>query len=108
MIMTYGEDRMLGVRRTLSGELISKLAVQDGESDGTRKINVCLEKWNDFSPRFGCSHNQHVLCVTEDRVAEQDVKEHQAERKHLLYLLPWWQKSGPAASLPVVACHCII
>mmetsp|Transcript_1129 Transcript_1129/g.3191 ORF Transcript_1129/g.3191 Transcript_1129/m.3191 type:complete len:249 (-) Transcript_1129:65-811(-) len=78
-----------GVEHILLFELIAKLGVNGGESDGSRKIHVGLDKGDDLGTGFGGGNHQHILGIAKDGVVEKDAEEHEGQRQELLALICW-------------------
>ena len=94
-----GDD---AVEDLLARVLVGELRVEHGEGDRAREVDVSLQEGDDLGTRLWRRHDEHVLGVTQDGVVEEDGKEHEAERQHLLQLGTRRQEARPAA---VISCQ---
>mmetsp|Transcript_119640 Transcript_119640/g.220082 ORF Transcript_119640/g.220082 Transcript_119640/m.220082 type:complete len:223 (-) Transcript_119640:652-1320(-) len=84
------------VENCRSRHAVHHAGVQHGNANCCGQIYISLEEWDNFCTAR-CDH-QDVFCVTQNRVVEEDAKQHEGQRQHLLQLLFLWQ------SLPDRSC----
>ena len=77
------------VEELLVGQHIGQLGVQHSEPNGHWKVHPCLQEGNNLSTGTWCSHNQHILGISQNGVVEQDAEEHHSERNDLLPCECW-------------------
>lgn len=73
------------VEELLPRQLVGQVGVPDGEENGTRKITVGLQEWNNLGT--SSSNDKHVLGISQNGVVEENDEEHKSEREELLPLI---------------------
>jgi len=58
---------------------IAEFAVECGETDGCREIDICFNKGNNFRTRSLGSNHQYILGIAKDGVIEQNEEKHQGQ-----------------------------
>ena len=75
------------IKNLLLVHTISHARIQASESDGRWKVHIRLDERDHLGATLWRRHHEDILCVSQDRVVEQNAEKHDAQRKKLLTLV---------------------